>query len=76
MNQEPLDEMIRQAVDKVRLRSKIPLNEDQIIEQILHDPDLGLLMKGVRAHDRSGNLDDVYVRDIRRKVEKYLQETA
>lgn len=74
MNQKPLDEMIREAVDEYRARTNASLNVDEVTRAVLESPDLALLMKGVDAHDRSGDLDDVYLRDIRRKVVAYLEE--
>ncbi|MBV9282818.1 MAG: hypothetical protein JOZ41_22305 [Chloroflexi bacterium] len=74
MNQEPLEEMVRRAVDRARTGSSGAASADQIMDQVLADPDLTLLLKGIEAHDRSGDLEDVYHRDIRRMIERYLRE--
>ena len=75
MNEEPLDELIHRAVDRLREQEPGPADTDRVVEQVLQDPDLALLMKGVRDHDRSEGLEDVYRRDIRRKVASYLSES-
>jgi hypothetical protein len=72
MNQEPLDEMIRQAVDRAHDEAGGQLDEDAVVERVLADPDVRLLLRGVEDHDRAEGLTDVYLRDIRRKVAEYL----
>jgi hypothetical protein len=75
MNEEPLDKLIHNAVDRVRGQGTEPTDTDRVVDEILQDPDLALLMKGVREHDRSEGLEDVYRRDIRRKVASYLSQS-
>jgi hypothetical protein len=75
MNEQPLDEMIRHAVGRAREQEQGPIDEDRVVEQVLQDPDVALLMKGVRAHDRSEGLEEVYQRDIRRKVAAHLRDS-
>jgi hypothetical protein len=59
--------MLRNAAERGRSQSK---SEERLVEKVLADPDISLLLKGIEAHDRSGDLDAVYERDIRRKVQE------
>lgn len=74
MNQEPLDVMIRDAVDRVCARPGGLPGEHEVLEHVLAEPDIQQLLKGIDAHDRSEGLQDVYIRDIGRKVNEYLAE--
>jgi len=74
MNQKPLDDMIREAVDHFRGQNDGPLDVDEATEAVLASPDMALFMKGIENHDRSGDLDDIYTRDIRRMVAAYIEE--
>lgn len=74
MNQEPLDEMVRRAVDRALTSGRSRQSVDDLLPQVLADPDMSLYMRGVEAHDRAEGLEDVYMRDIRARIERYLQE--
>jgi hypothetical protein len=47
--------------------------EDAVLERVLQDPDIRILLDGYRMHDRAEGLEDVMVRDIRRKVQGRLE---
>lgn len=70
MNERSLDEVVAQAIDRLIERG---VAEEDIPEQVLQDPDLRILLDGYRMHDRSEGLEDVIIRDIRRKVDQLLQ---
>lgn len=72
MNQRPLDEIIRDAVDRLRGEHSGPLDEAAVADRVLEDPDIKLLRHGYDMHDRSEGLEDVFVRDVRRKVAEAL----
>ena len=75
MNQRPLDEIIREAVDRVLREGAGPLDEEAVAERVLQDPDIQILRHGYDMHDRSEGLEDVFVRDVRRKVGETLGES-
>jgi hypothetical protein len=73
MDEQPLDEMIDKAVERVCGEPGAPRTEEGVADRVLQDPDVRLLLDGYRMHDRAEGLEDVIVRDIRRKVAEALQ---
>ena len=68
MNQRPLEEIVREAVARVRREGGAALDEDGVLDRVLRDPDVRIILEGYDRHDRSEGLEDVIVRDIRRMV--------
>jgi hypothetical protein len=66
VNQRSLDELVAQAID--RAREAGIQGEDAIGDAVLEDPDIRILLDGYDMHDRAEGLEDVMIRDIRRKV--------
>lgn len=75
MNQEPLDEMIRSAVDRA-LNSGCELDADALLSCVLEDPDITIYMRGISDHDRSGDLPDIYTRDIRQRIQRDIERRS
>lgn len=72
MNQRPLDEMVADAVARATGEGGNSNDVDVVVERVLGDPDIRLLLDGYRMHDRSEGLEDVIIRDIRKKVGQAL----
>lgn len=71
--EHPLDETIAAAVNRICDESQEPLDEDAVAERVLQQEDIKILLDGYRMHDRSEGLEDVIIRDIRRKVGEALR---
>lgn len=76
MNQRPLEEIVREAVARVRREGGAALDEDGVLERVLRDADVRLILQGYDMHDRSEGLEDVMIRDIRRMVGKALGQDS
>jgi hypothetical protein len=71
VNERPLDEIVAEAVDSATAAGVH--GEDAVLERVLQDPDIRIVLDGYRMHDRAEGLEDVMVRDIRRKVQRRLE---
>jgi len=70
MNQRSLDVIVAEAID--RAEGDGIQGEQAIAEYVLRDPDVRILLAGYDMHDRAEGLEDVMIRDIRRKVHQLL----
>jgi hypothetical protein len=70
MNQRSLDVILAEAIDRAQ-RDGLQ-GEDAIAERVLQDPDVRILLDGYDMHDRAEGLENVMIRDIRRKVHQLL----
>jgi hypothetical protein len=73
VNQRPLEEIVSEAVQRVRREEGAALDEEAVLERVLRDPDLTIILQGYEMHDRSEGLEDVMIRDIRRMVAQVLR---
>lgn len=71
MEQRSLDELLTDVVNRICAQG--PMNADGVFARVLQDEDVKILLDGYRMHDRGEGLEDVILRDMRRKVEEILQ---
>ena len=74
VNERPLEEIVAEAVG--RARRERSLSEEEIVGRVLEDPDIKILLEGYRLPDRSEGLEEVMIRDIRRKVHEDLNQES
>jgi hypothetical protein len=72
MEQRSLDELLADVVN--RICADGPIDRNQIFDRVLEDEDVKILLDGYRMHDRAEGLEDVILRDMRRKVDAILDQ--
>lgn len=73
MEERPLNEIIAETVDDFVLHAEGGFDKEEIVERVLQHPEVQQMRKGYDMHDRSANLENVFLRDVRRKVTQRLR---
>lgn len=68
MEIRPLGAVIARVVDEYVGKSSGAFEKEAVVQRVLEDPEIQLIRKGLDDHDRSEGLEDVFLRDVRRKV--------
>jgi hypothetical protein len=71
MNQRSLHDIVGDTVRRAQTEGG-GTDEDALLQQVLADPDMRIIMDGYRMHDRSGDLEAVIERDVRKMIQQQI----
>ena len=73
MEIRPLGTIIADIVDDYVSNAAGAFDKEAVVDRVLDHPEVRLMRNGLDVHDRSEGLEDVFVRDVRRKVTARLR---